>query len=161
MPTLNVNGEPRESSAEADAPLLWVLRSEFGLGGPKYGCGIGLCGACTVLLDGQPVRACLVTLDAIGKRAITTIEGFERLEGSQAQALKAAWLKLEVSQCGYCQPGQLLGAWALLRAFPAPDDSQIDAAMNGHLCRCGTYPRIRAAIHLAAEGKPLSGPRSR
>jgi len=161
MPTLNLNGSPRDSKAEADAPLLWVLRTEMGLTGTKYGCGIGVCGACTVLLDGQAVRACLTPLSAVGSRAVTTIEGLDGLDAAQARVLREAWRRLEVSQCGYCQPGQLIGAWALLRAIPAPTDDQIDAAMSGHLCRCGAYPRIRAAIHLAAEGKPLSGPRSR
>jgi isoquinoline 1-oxidoreductase alpha subunit len=161
MPTLILNGSPRDSKAEADAPLLWVLRTEMGLTGTKYGCGIGVCGACTVLLDGQAVRACLTPLSAVGSRAVTTIEGLDGLDAAQARVLREAWRRLEVSQCGYCQPGQLIGAWALLRAIPAPTDDQIDAAMSGHLCRCGTYPRIRAAIHLAAEGKPLSGPRSR
>jgi len=161
MPTLILNGSPRDSKAEADAPLLWVLRTEMGLTGTKYGCGIGVCGACTVLLDGQAVRACLTPLSAVGSRAVTTIEGLDDLDAAQARVLREAWRALEVSQCGYCQPGQLIGAWALLRAIPAPTDDQIDAAMSGHLCRCGAYPRIRAAIHLAAEGKPLSGPRSR
>ena len=133
----------------------------MGLTGTKYGCGIGVCGACTVLIDGQPARACLTPLSAVGSRAVTTIEGLESLDAGQARVLREAWRTLEVSQCGYCQPGQLIGAWALLREIPAPTDAQIDAAMSGHLCRCGTYPRIRAAIHLAAEGKPLSGPRSR
>jgi len=161
MPTLHLNGSPRDSRADPEAPLLWVLRTEFGLTGAKYGCGIGLCGACTVLLDGQPVRSCLTPLSAVGARAVTTIEGLDTLDPGQARVLREAWRTLEVSQCGYCQPGQLIGAWALLRATPAPTDAQIDAAMRGHLCRCGTYPRIRAAIHLAAEGRPVSGPRSR
>ena len=145
---LNINGKDTEVKAEPDTPLLWVLRGELGLMGTKYGCGMALCGACTVHLDGEPARACVTPLAAANGRDLTTIEG---LAGPQAQALRAAWIELDVVQCGYCQSGQLMAASALLRKFSRPTDAQIDAAMAGNLCRCGTYPRIRAAIHLAAK----------
>jgi len=149
MPTtIIVNGESVDVDAEPDTPLLWVLRGELQLTGTKFGCGIAACGVCTVHLDGQPVRACVTPLSAVGTRAVTTIEG---LAGPDADALHAAWTALDVVQCGYCQPGQIMSACALLRATPAPTDAEIDAAMNGNLCRCGTYPRIRAAIHRASE----------
>jgi len=149
MPTtIIINGKSAEVDAEPDTPLLWVLRGELQLTGTKFGCGIAVCGVCTVHLDGQPVRACVTPLSAVGTRAVTTIEG---LAGPDADALHAAWTALDVVQCGYCQPGQIMSACALLRATPAPTDAEIDAGMNGNLCRCGTYPRIRAAIHLAAE----------
>ena len=149
MPTtITINGTPTPVQAEPDTPLLWVLRGELHLTGTKFGCGIAACGVCTVHLDGQPVRACVTPLSAVGTRAVTTIEG---LAGPDADALHAAWTALDVVQCGYCQPGQLMSACALLRANPAPSDADIDAAMNGNLCRCGTYPRIRAAIRRAAE----------
>jgi isoquinoline 1-oxidoreductase alpha subunit len=149
MPTtITINGTPTTVQAEPDTPLLWVLRGELHLTGTKFGCGIAACGVCTVHLDGQPVRACVTPLSAVGTRAVTTIEG---LAGPDADALHAAWTALDVVQCGYCQPGQLMSACALLRANPAPSDADIDAAMNGNLCRCGTYPRIRAAIRRAAE----------
>ena len=144
MPTtITVNGTPIDVRAEPDTPLLWVLRGELQLKGTKFGCGI-----CTVHLDGQPVRACVTPLSAIGTRAVTTIEG---LTGRDADALHAAWTALDVVQCGYCQPGQIMSACALLRSTPQPTDADIDAAMTGNLCRCGTYPRIRAAIRLATE----------
>ncbi len=146
--TIIVNGESVDVDAEPDTPLLWVLRGELQLTGTKFGCGIAACGVCTVHLDGQPVRACVTPLSAVGTRAVTTIEG---LAGPDADALHAAWTALDVVQCGYCQPGQIMSACALLRATPAPTDAEIDAAMNGNLCRCGTYPRIRAAIHRASE----------
>jgi isoquinoline 1-oxidoreductase alpha subunit len=146
--TITVNGKPAIVQAEPDTPLLWVLRGELHLTGTKFGCGIAACGVCTVHLDGQPVRACVTPLSAVGTRAITTIEG---LTGTDADALHAAWTALDVVQCGYCQPGQIMSACALLRATPAPTDADIDAAMTGNLCRCGTYPRIRAAILRAAE----------
>ncbi len=149
MPTLNLNGRAVEVRAEPDTPLLWVLRGELQLTGTKYGCGMALCGACTVHLDGEPVRACVVPLSSIGTRAVTTIEG---LAGPEAQALKTAWIELDVVQCGYCQSGQLMSACALLKKQPRPADADIDIAMSGNICRCGTYPRIRAAIHLAARG---------
>jgi isoquinoline 1-oxidoreductase alpha subunit len=150
MPTIKLNGKPVEVQAAADTPLLWVLRGELGLTGTKYGCGTGLCGACTVLLGGEPVRACVTPLSAVGDAEVTTIEG---LAGPEAQALTAAWIAVDVVQCGYCQPGQLMSASALLRKVPKPTDAQIDEAMSGNLCRCGTYPRIREAIHQAAKAK--------
>ncbi|MBP6900717.1 MAG: (2Fe-2S)-binding protein [Burkholderiaceae bacterium] len=150
--SLNLNGQTRELKAEADTPLLWVLRGELGLTGTKFGCGIAQCGACTVQLDGQPVRSCSLPLSAVGTQAVTTIEG---ASGREIDALRAAWTALAVVQCGYCQSGQLLAAQALLKQTPRPSDADIDAALNGNLCRCGTYPRIRAAIHQAA--KALAG----
>ena len=149
MPTtIIINGKTQDVVAEPDTPLLWVLRGELQLTGTKFGCGIAVCGVCTVHLDGQPVRACVTPLSAVGTRAVTTIEG---LAGPDADALHAAWTALDVVQCGYCQPGQIMSACALLRATPEPTDAEIDAAMNGNLCHCGTYPRIRAAIHRASE----------
>ncbi|AOY99432.1 isoquinoline 1-oxidoreductase [Cupriavidus sp. USMAHM13] len=147
MPTLKINGKAVDVQAEADTPLLWVLRGELKMTGTKFGCGMALCGACTVHLDGAPVRACVTPLSAVGNQEITTIEG---LQGPQAQALRAAWRELDVVQCGYCQSGQLMSACALLKQTPRPTDADIDAAMSGNICRCGTYPRIRAAIHRAA-----------
>lgn len=144
---ITLNGKLREVRAEPDTPLLWLLRGELALTGTKFGCGMALCGACTVHLDGQPVRSCVTPLAAVGPRAVTTIEG---LEGRVAAAVRAAWLEQDVAQCGYCQSGQIMAATALLAAQPSPDDAAIDAAMAGHICRCGTYPRIRQAIHLAA-----------
>ncbi len=147
MTTINVNGRATDVASEPDTPLLWVLRGELKLTGTKFGCGIAVCGACTVHLDGQPVRSCVTPLSAIGARLVTTIEG---LSGSEAETLHAAWRDTDVVQCGYCQTGQLMSACALLRATPAPTDHDIDIAMSGNICRCGTYPRIRAAIHAAA-----------
>ena len=147
MQTLNINGKAVEIQAEPDTPLLWVLRGELHLTGTKFGCGMALCGACTVHLDGDPVRSCVTPISAVGARNITTIEG---LQGREAEALKAAWTALDVVQCGYCQSGQLMSACALLQKTPKPSDADIDAAMAGNICRCGTYPRIRAAIHQAA-----------
>jgi len=146
--TLRINGRALVVEAPADTPLLWVLRDELGLTGAKYGCGMGLCGACTVHVAGQPVRACVASLAAVHDKPISTIEGVseDRIGG----AVQAAWLALGVAQCGYCQAGQIMSAVALLRATPEPSDTQIDDAMAGNLCRCGTYPRIRAAIHRAA-----------
>ncbi|HXI68492.1 MAG TPA: (2Fe-2S)-binding protein [Steroidobacteraceae bacterium] len=147
--TLRINGEDRSVEAPEDMPLLWVLRDIIGLTGTKFGCGIGQCGACTVHLDGKPTRSCLVTVSAAGNRAITTIEGVGATpEGAKIQK---AWLDLEVVQCGYCQSGQIMSASALLAAKPQPDDADINAAMAGNICRCGTYVRIRAAIKRAAE----------
>ena len=148
MQALKINGQTVEVQAEPDTPLLWVLRGELHMTGTKFGCGMALCGVCTVHLDGQPVRACVTPIAAVGTRAITTIEG---LAGADAEALRAAWTELDVVQCGYCQGGQLMTASALLREKRNPTDADIDAAMTGNLCRCGTYPRIRAAIHLAAQ----------
>jgi isoquinoline 1-oxidoreductase subunit alpha len=144
---LTINGRTFDVAAEPQTPLLWVLRGELRLTGTKYGCGKALCGTCTVHLDGQAVRSCVTPLAAVGARAITTIEG---LAGPQAEALRRAWTEVDVVQCGYCQGGQLMSACALLRANPQPSDADIDAAMSGNLCRCGTYPRIREAIHRAA-----------
>ena len=150
MPTINVNGQPRNVSTDDDTPLLWVLRAELQLTGTKFGCGMALCGACTVHLDGEPVRSCVTPLSAVGARRVTTIEG---LQGPQAEAVRAAWAELDVVQCGYCQSGQVMSACALLVKTPQPSDADIDQAMAGNLCRCGTYPRIRAAIHGAAGKK--------
>jgi isoquinoline 1-oxidoreductase alpha subunit len=150
MQSLNINGKTVEVQAEPDTPLLWVLRGELHINGTKFGCGMALCGACTVHLDGEPVRSCITPISAVGARSITTIEG---LRGSEAEALKAAWTAVDVVQCGYCQSGQLMSACALLQKNPNPTDADIDAAMAGNICRCGTYPRIRAAIHEAAAKK--------
>ena len=148
MQTLKINSKLVKVEAEPDTPLLWVLRGELHLTGTKFGCGLALCGACTVHLDGEPVRSCVTPISAVGTREVTTIEG---LQGSEAAALKAAWTALDVVQCGYCHSGQLMSASALLRKNPKPGDADIDAAMAGNICRCGTYPRIRAAIHQAAK----------
>jgi len=146
--TLIINGTTHAVEAPDDMPLLWVLRDLLGLTGTKFGCGIAQCGACTVHLDGQPVRSCMLPLSAVGKRAVTTIEG---VGASPAGArVQQAWLDLEVIQCGYCQSGQIMSAAALLAVTPHPDDADIDAAMAGNICRCGTYVRIRAAIKRAA-----------
>ena len=145
---LSVNGRDVETDAAADTPILWVLRDHLGMTGTKFGCGMALCGACTVHLDGAPIRACVTPLAAAEGRKITTIEG---LSPDRGHALQRAWLELDVPQCGYCQSGQLMSAAALLAANPAPSDADIDAAMSGNICRCGTYPRIRKAIHRAAE----------
>jgi isoquinoline 1-oxidoreductase alpha subunit len=148
MITLRVNGEARSADVPPDMPLLWVLRDVLGLTGTKFGCGIAQCGACTVHIDGKPVRSCLLPVSSIGTRAITTIEAVGATEtGAKVQK---AWLDLEVVQCGYCQSGQIMSAAALLARTPHPDDSDIDAAMAGNICRCGTYVRIRAAIKRAA-----------
>jgi len=148
--TLTINGERKSVEAPADMPLLWVLRDMLGLTGTKFGCGIAQCGACTVHLDGHPVRSCVLPVSAVGARAVTTIEAVGATPaGAQVQK---AWLDLEVIQCGYCQSGQIMSAAALLAATPKPDDADIDAAMAGNICRCGTYVRIRAAIKKAAEG---------
>jgi isoquinoline 1-oxidoreductase alpha subunit len=146
--TLTINGAARSVDVDPDTPLLWVLRDACGMTGTKFGCGIGQCGACTVHLDGLAVRSCSTPAsDAVGKR-ITTIEGLS----SQQHPLLRAWVDERVSQCGYCQPGQIMSAAALLAKTPAPTDADIDKAMNGNLCRCGTYQRVRAAIHTAAKG---------
>jgi len=149
MITLHINGADRSVDAAADVPLLWVLRDLLGLTGTKFGCGIAQCGACTVHLDGQPVRSCLLPVGSIGDRPITTIEAIGATPtGARVQK---AWLELEVVQCGYCQSGQIMSAAALLASTPNPDDADIDAAMDGNICRCGTYSRIRAAIKRAAQ----------
>jgi isoquinoline 1-oxidoreductase alpha subunit len=149
MVSLHINGEVREIDAPPDMPLLWVLRDLLGLTGTKFGCGIAQCGACTVHIDGAPVRSCLLAVGSIGPRAITTIEGV----GASAAGAKVqkAWLDLEVIQCGYCQSGQIMSATALLNSTPHPNDADIDAAMAGNICRCGTYVRIREAIKHAAQ----------
>jgi isoquinoline 1-oxidoreductase alpha subunit len=146
--TLNVNGEARNVDADGDTPLLWVLRDLLGLTGTKFGCGAGLCGACTVHLDGVATRSCITVIESIGDAAITTVEAVGSTPAGRA--IQQAWLAVEVVQCGYCQPGQIMSAAALLEATPKPTDADIDAAMAGNVCRCGTYQRIRAAIHHAA-----------
>jgi len=145
---LVVNGQPVVVDCDPTTPLLWVLRENLRLTGAKFGCGVAQCGACTVHLDGEAVRSCVLPVVAVGKRAVTTIEG---LAGKEADALRAAWIGLEVPQCGYCQTGQLMSACALLREQSRPSDADIDAGMAGNACRCVTYVRIRAAIHRAAE----------
>src|SRR5687768_15509844 len=139
--TLDVNGKALSVSATPDTPLLWVIRDELGLTGTKYGCGIAQCGACTVLVDGQPIRSCSVPISAVGAGKITTIEGL-----GGAHPVQQAWVRNDVPQCGYCQSGQIMGAVALLAQNPKPDDAAISAAMDGHICRCGAYQRIRKAI---------------
>lgn len=146
---VSINGAEREFSGDPSMPILWFLRDELQMTGTKFGCGKALCGACTVHLDGQPTRACVTPMAAADGRTITTIEG---LDGQLGGALKDAWKTLNVPQCGYCQSGQLMQAASLLQTNPSPDDADIDQAMAGNICRCGTYPRIRAAIKLAAEG---------
>jgi isoquinoline 1-oxidoreductase alpha subunit len=145
---LKINGQTVTVNAEPDTPLLWVLRGELKLVGTKFGCGQALCGACTVHLDGEAVRSCVTPLDAVEGRAITTIEG---LHGVEADALRRAWTEVDVVQCGYCQSGQLMSACALLKTTPHPSRQDIDDAMTGNICRCGTYPRIRTAIEQAAK----------
>ncbi len=147
MATLNVNGKDVNVDVEADMPLLWVLRDELGLRGTKYGCGVGVCAACTVHMDGQPIRACVVPLSEVAGKKITTIEALSK-DGSHP--VQKAWVQLQVPQCGYCQSGQIMTAAALLSTNKKPSDADIDQAMT-NLCRCGTYPRIREAIHLAAK----------
>ena len=148
MIALHINGDLHEVDAPKDMPLLWVLRDILGMTGTKFGCGIAQCGACTVHVDGKPVRSCLLPVGSVGDRPVTTIEGIGATQaGAKAQK---AWLELEVVQCGYCQSGQIMSAAALLASTPHPDDSDIDAAMAGNICRCGTYVRIRDAIKRAA-----------
>ena len=150
MVSLNVNGEKLEADADPQTPLLWVLRDTLGLTGTKYGCGMALCGACTVHLDGQPIRTCVTPVSTVGAKKITTIEG---LSPDRSHPVQQAWIELDVPQCGYCQSGQIMSAAALLVQKPAPTDEDINAAMAGNICRCVTYPRIRAAIHRAAQIK--------
>lgn len=145
---LNVNGSEREVDAPDDMPLLWVLRDLMGLTGTKFGCGIAQCGACTVHVDGSPLRACVTPASAVAGKKITTIEG---LSADGSHPVQKAWAELDVVQCGYCQSGQIMSAAALLAVVPAPTDRDIDHALSGNLCRCGTYQRIRAAVHRAAE----------
>ena len=150
MLSLNVNGDTRSVDAEPGTPLLWVLRDILGMTGTKFGCGMALCGACTVHLDGQPIRSCVTPVSAIGSKAVTTIEG---LSPDRSHPVQRAWIELDVPQCGYCQSGQIMSAAALLAHTAEPSDADIDTAMSGNLCRCGTYQRIRAAIHRAAQLK--------
>ena len=146
--TLQVNDQEYTVDADPDTPLLWILRDTLGLTGTKYSCGSGLCGACTVHLDGKAARSCVTPVSAAAGRAIVTIEG---LSPEYSHPVQAAWVEENVPQCGYCQPGQIMQAAALLSDNPTPTDDEIDAAMSGNICRCGTYPRIRRAIHRAAE----------
>ncbi|MGM4891161.1 MULTISPECIES: 2Fe-2S iron-sulfur cluster-binding protein [unclassified Tardiphaga] len=150
--TLKINGQARQVDVDPNTPLLWAIRDGAGLTGTKYGCGVAQCGACTVYVDGQTVRSCSMPVSAIGTSEITTIEG---LDSKEAKAVQAAWVALDVPQCGYCQSGQVMSATALLSINPTPTDNDIDLAMNGNICRCATYVRIRAAIHGAA--KSLEG----
>ena len=146
--TLSVNGRKRRVDVDPDTPLLWVLRDSLGVLGPKFGCGIGQCGACTVHVDGTPVRSCSLPVEAVGRGKVTTIEGVGDTEvGARVQK---AWADLDVAQCGYCQPGQIMSATALLVSNPKPSAEEIDAAMSGNICRCGTYNRIRAAVRQAS-----------
>ena len=147
MINLNLNGASTAVDVDADMPLLWVLRDVLGLTGTKYGCGMALCGACTVHLDGQPVRSCVTPVSAASGKHVTTIEG---LSADNSHPVQRAWIELDVPQCGYCQSGQIMSAAALLAQTAQPSDAEIDAAMAGNICRCGTYQRIRAAIHRAA-----------
>ena len=148
MIALTVNGTPQNVDADADTPLLWVIRDHLSLTGTKYGCGMALCGACTVHIDGAPVRSCVLPLKAVEGRRVTTIEGLSKDRSHPAQR---AWIESDVPQCGYCQSGQIMSAAALLTTNPAPSDADIDAALAGNICRCGTYVRIRKAVHRAAE----------
>ena len=148
MTKLNVNGKTVEVDVEPEMPLLWVLRDVLGLTGTKFGCGMALCGACTVHLDGEPVRSCQTPISAVGDKPVTTIEG---LSTDRSHPVQQAWIELDVPQCGYCQSGQIMSASALIAKQPKPTDADIDSAMAGNICRCGTYQRIRAAIHRAAE----------
>lgn len=157
MVRLTINGQTHElESVDSSTPLLWVLRDQLGLVGTKYGCGGGYCGACTVHVDGSPTRSCVLTVAAAAGKAVTTIENLAAKDGT-LHPLQQAWVEHDVPQCGYCQAGQLMTAAALLASNPAPSDSDIDKAMAGNLCRCGTYGRIRAAIHSAANSSRANG----
>jgi isoquinoline 1-oxidoreductase alpha subunit len=145
--TLNINGKEYQVDADPQMPLLWAIRDMAGLTGTKFGCGMSQCGACTVLLDGKPVRSCTYPMSAVSTQQITTIEG---LSPDSSHPLQQAWIEEQVPQCGYCQSGQIMAAAALLKETPNPTDEDIDKAIQGHICRCGTYPRIRKAIHRAA-----------
>jgi isoquinoline 1-oxidoreductase subunit alpha len=147
---LSLNGKDTQVDVDGDTPLLWVLRDTLGLTGTKFGCGMALCGACTVHLDGEPIRSCVTPISAVGSKKITTIEG---LSADSSHPVQRAWIELDVPQCGYCQSGQIMSAAALLARTPRPTDADIDSAMAGNICRCGTYQRIRAAIHRAADLK--------
>ncbi len=149
MTTLSINDKVVDVDASPDTPLLWVLRDHLGMTGTKFGCGLGLCGACTVHVDGEPARSCIIPVATLSGKKITTIEG---ISGNKVgAAVQAAWDKIDVPQCGYCQSGQVLAATALVARNPKPTDTDIDSAMSGNICRCGTYARIRAAIHAAAD----------
>lgn len=153
MAALTINNQPRTTSSSDETPLLWVLRDELGLTGTKFGCGMSLCGACTVHVDGQPVRSCVTPCAAVAGRSVHTIEHMQN--DRVGRVVQEAWVELNVAQCGYCQGGQILAATALLKTTPRPNERQIDDAMTGNICRCGTYPRIRAAIQRAS--RRLSG----
>jgi isoquinoline 1-oxidoreductase alpha subunit len=147
MTTITVNNQTLNIDAAPDTPLLWVLRDHLGMTGTKFGCGMALCGACTVHIDGAATRSCVLPLAAVAGKSVTTIEGLSK---DRSHAVQRAWLEIDVPQCGYCQSGQIMSAAALLEGNPKPSDADIDAAMSGNICRCGTYPRIRKAIHRAA-----------
>ena len=149
--TLNVNGKALTADVDGDTPLLWTLRDALGIVGPKYGCGVAACGACTVHVDGQPMRSCQIPTGSVGNAKISTIESMAN--HPVGKKVQAAWMELDVAQCGYCQPGQIMSATALLAKTPRPTDAQIDEAMAGNLCRCATYTRIRAAIKRASGQK--------
>ena len=151
MANFTLNGQATTLEVPDDMPLLWVLRDVVGLTGTKFGCGVAACGACTVHVDGQPTRSCITPVETVAGKSITTIEG---LSSNRSHPVQQAWIELDVPQCGYCQSGQIMSAAALLANNPKPSDADIDSAMSGNICRCGTYPRIRKAIHRAAE---LSG----
>ena len=148
MIKVTVNGQSLSTDAAPETPLLWVIRDHLGMTGTKFGCGMGLCGACTVIIDAAATRSCQVPLSAVADKSVTTIEGLSK---DRSHAVQKAWLEIDVPQCGYCQSGQIMSATALLRSNPNPTDADIDNAMAGNICRCGTYPRIRKAIHRAAE----------
>lgn len=148
MTQLHVNGQAKDVSVPDEMPLLWVLRDELGMTGTKFGCGMALCGACTTHMDGQPIRSCVTPVSAVAGRAISTIEGMDA--DPVGRAVQLAWVENNVAQCGYCQAGQIMTAVGLLKTTPAPSEQQIDDAMSGNICRCGTYPRIRAAIKQAS-----------
>jgi isoquinoline 1-oxidoreductase alpha subunit len=154
MTSITVNNQVLNVDAAPETPLLWVLRDHLAMTGTKYGCGIALCGACTVHIDGVAMRSCVLPLRAVEGKTITTIEG---LSANRSHPVQRAWIELDVPQCGYCQSGQIMSAAALLRSNPRPSDADIDAAMAGNICRCGTYPRIRQAIHRAAALKTPEG----
>jgi len=145
---LTINGKSVEVDVDPETPLLWVLRDTIGLTGTKYGCGMALCGACTVHLNGEPIRSCVTPVSSVSEQSITTIEG---LSTDRSHPVQKAWIEIDVPQCGYCQSGQIMSAVALLAKTPQPTDAEIDAAMSGNICRCGTYQRIRKAIHRASE----------
>lgn len=148
MLTLTINGKKQQVDVEADTPLLWVLRDTVGLTGPKFGCGMGICGACTVLLDGEPTRSCALPVSAVGNKPVMTIEGLSK---DRSHPVQQAWIAENVPQCGYCQSGMILSAVALLKKKPKPTDAEIDGAMT-NICRCGTYNKVRKAIHRVANG---------